>query len=172
MNRRVLVLNQDNSPISVCTIQRAFLLTYLNKSELVKPANGHKLHSVSQAFPMPAVIRLNRYVNVPYKGVALTRQNIFKRDNFNCQYCGTNKDLTLDHVIPRSKGGKSAWNNLVTACKRCNAKKGNNTPEKVGMKIKIAPFKPSYVLFLRELSGFACEEWKPFLKVKSNGVKL
>ena len=168
MNRRVLVLNQDNSPISVCTIQRAFLLTYLKKSELVRPANGYKLHSVSEAFPMPAVIRLNRYVNVPYKGVALTRQNVFKRDNFTCQYCGTNKDLTLDHVIPRSKGGKSAWNNLVTACKKCNAKKGNNTPERVGMKIKIAPFKPSYVLFLRDLSGFACEEWKPFLKGKSN----
>jgi 5-methylcytosine-specific restriction endonuclease McrA len=166
MNRRVLVLNQDNSPISVCTIQRAFLLTYLNKSELVKPANGFKLHSVSKSFPMPAVIRLNKYVNVPYKGVTLTRQNVFKRDNLTCQYCGTAKDLTLDHVIPRSKGGKTSWDNLTTACKRCNAKKGDETPEKVNMILKIKPFKPAYILFLRDLSGFQCEEWRPFLKPK------
>ncbi len=163
MNRKVLVLNQDFSPISVCTIQRAFLLNYLNKSELVKPANGYKLRSVSQSFPMPAVIRLNRYVNVPYKGVALTRQNVFRRDNSSCQYCGTDKDLTLDHVIPRSKGGKSAWNNLVTACKKCNAIKGDASPEKVGLVLKKKPVRPSYMLFLRDLSGMSCEEWRPFL---------
>jgi 5-methylcytosine-specific restriction endonuclease McrA len=166
MNKRVLVLNQDNSPISVCTIQRAFLLTYLNKSELVKPANGFKLHSVSESFPMPSVIRLNKYVSIPYKGVVLSRQNVFKRDNFCCQYCGTKKDLTLDHVIPRSKGGMSSWSNLVTACKRCNAKKGDNSPEKFDMKLISKPYKPSYVLFLREFSGFSCEEWTPFLKSK------
>ena len=167
MNRKVLVLNQDNSPISVCTVQRAFLLNYLDKSELVQPANGFKLRSVNKAFPMPAVIRLNKYVNVPYKGVALTRQNIFRRDNFECQYCGSRKDLTLDHVIPRSKGGKSTWNNLVTACKRCNAKKGDFNPEKAGMILKTKPFKPSYVLFLRNFSGMFCDEWKPYLKEKS-----
>lgn len=116
---------------------------------------------------MPAVIRLNKYVNVPYKGVSLTRQNIFRRDNFECQYCGSKKDLTLDHVEPRSKGGKSVWNNLVTACKRCNAKKGDFAPEKAGMALKSRPFKPSYILFLRDLSGMLCEEWKPFLKVKN-----
>src|SRR5690606_23997922 len=79
---RVLVLNQDFSPLMVCSVERAFVLVYLKKSELVKPANGYKLRSVTQSFPMPSVIRLNRYVNAPYKGVTLTRQNIFKRDNF------------------------------------------------------------------------------------------
>ncbi|QSE97152.1 HNH endonuclease [Fulvivirga lutea] len=167
MNRKVLVLNQDNSPISVCTVQRAFLLNYLRKSELVQPANGYKLRSITQSFPMPAVIRLNKYVNVPYKGVALTRQNIFRRDNFQCQYCGQSKDLTLDHVIPRSKGGKSVWANLVTACKRCNTKKGDNSPEQADLLLKTKPFKPSYVLFLRDFSGMFCEEWKPYLKVKN-----
>ena len=163
MNRKVLVLNQDYSPISVCTIQRAFLLTYLNKSELVQPANGHKLRSVSQSFPMPAVIRLNKYVNIPYKGVPLTRQNVFKRDKFKCQYCGTDKDLTLDHVVPRSKGGKSAWNNLVTACKKCNARKGDSTPEKAQLHLRSKPVRPSYLLFLRESSGTVHEEWQPYL---------
>jgi 5-methylcytosine-specific restriction endonuclease McrA len=81
-------------------------------------------------FPMPSVIRLNRYVNAPYKGVNLTRQNIFKRDNFECQYCGTRRDLTIDHVVPRAKGGLDSWLNLVTACKRCNAKKEITIPKK------------------------------------------
>ncbi|UII26611.1 HNH endonuclease [Fulvivirga maritima] len=164
MNRKVLVLNQDFSPISVCTVQRAFLLNYLKKTELVASANGYKLHSVTKSFPMPAVIRLTKYVNVPYKGVALTRQNVFKRDNFTCQYCGTKKELTLDHVVPRSKGGKSAWNNLVTACKRCNTRKGDNSPEEVGISLKTSPFRPTYIMFLRDFSGFHCDEWMPFLK--------
>lgn len=164
MNRKVLVLNQDYSPISVCTIQRAFLLTYLNKSELVQSANGFKLRSVDQSFPMPAVIRLNKYVNVPYKGVPLTRQNVFKRDKFKCQYCGFDKDLTLDHVVPRSKGGKSTWNNLVTACKKCNARKGDSTLEKAHLHLKSKPVRPSYLLFLRESTGNIYEEWQPYLK--------
>lgn len=163
------MLNQDFSPISVCTVQRAFLLTWLKKTELVEPANGYKLKSVSHSFPMPSVIRLTKYVNIPYKGVALTRMNVFKRDNFRCQYCGTERDLTLDHVIPRSKGGKSSWNNLVTACKRCNASKGDNTPEQAGIKLKIKPFRPNYVMFLRDFSGFHCDEWRPYLNGKSHG---
>lgn len=167
MKQKVLVLNQDYSPISVCTVQRAFLLTYLNKTEMIAASNGYKMRSVSRSFPMPSVIRLNKYVKVPYKGVALTRHNVFKRDQFECQYCGTEEDLTLDHVIPRSKGGKSSWDNLVTACKGCNAKKGDFTPEKAGMKLNVRPFKPSYVIFLRDYSGFHCEEWKPYLPVKS-----
>lgn len=167
MNRKVLVLNADFSPISVCTVQRAFLLTYLDKTELVSPANGYKLHSVTQSFPMPAVIRLRKYVNVPYKGVNLTRQNVFKRDAFSCQYCGAVKDLTLDHVTPRSKGGRSSWNNLVTACKRCNTKKGDSSPHEAGVKLKTKPFRPSYIMFLRDFSGFHCEEWGPFLKIKA-----
>ncbi|MTI20366.1 HNH endonuclease [Fulvivirga sp. RKSG066] len=167
MNRKVLVLNADFSPISVCTVQRAFLLNYLDKTELVSPANGYKLRSVSQSFPMPAVIRLRKYVNIPYKGVNLTRQNVFKRDAFVCQYCGTTKDLTLDHVTPRSRGGRSSWNNLVTACKRCNTQKGDSLPDEMGIKLKTKPFKPSYVMFLRDYSGFHCEEWRPYLKVKT-----
>ncbi len=103
MNSRVLVLNQDNSPLMVCSVERAFILVFLNKSELVRPANGHRLHSVTKSFPMPSVIRLNRYVNAPYKGVNLTRQNIFKRDNFECQYCGTRRELTIDHVVPEQR---------------------------------------------------------------------
>lgn len=163
MNNRVLVLNQDFSPLMVCSVERAFVLVYLNKSELIRPANGHKIHSITMTFPMPSVIRLNRYVNAPYKGVTLTRQNIFKRDNFECQYCGTRKELTLDHIIPTSKGGLHTWANLVTACKKCNARKGNHTPEQASMPLRKKPHKPTYALFLKELSGHYGNEWDEFL---------
>jgi 5-methylcytosine-specific restriction endonuclease McrA len=163
VNNRVLVLNQDFSPLMVCSIERAFILVYLNKSEMVRSANGHKLRSVTRSFPMPSVIRLNRYVNAPYKGVNLTRQNIFKRDNFECQYCGTKRDLTLDHVMPSSRGGPHSWLNLVSACKRCNAKKGDYTPDEAGMSLKYKPYKPSYAIFLRDINGMKQEEWDEFL---------
>ena len=166
MKRKVLVLNQDNSPISICTVQRAFILNYLNKTELVEPANGFRLRTVDNSFPMPAVIRLTRYVHIPYKGVSLTRQNIFKRDNFNCQYCGVSRDLTLDHVIPKSKGGRSSWDNLITACRRCNTQKGDYTPDQAGIRLRSKPFKPTYLMFLREFSGYHCEEWRPYLPVR------
>ena len=166
MKRKVLVLNQDNTPISICTVQRAFILNFLKKTELVQPANGYRLHSVNKSFPMPAVIRLTRYVHIPYKGVALTRQNIFKRDNFNCQYCGTSKELTLDHVIPKSKGGRSSWDNLITACRRCNTRKGDYTPDQAGISLRSRPFKPTYLMFLRDYSGYHCDEWHPYLPVR------
>lgn len=167
MKRKVLVLNQDFSPISVCTVQRAFLLNWLKKTELVQAANGHRLHSVSRSFPLPSVIRLVNYVNIPYKAVALTRLNVFKRDSFSCQYCGTQRDLTLDHVVPRSRGGQSVWNNLVTACRRCNARKGDSSPDQAGIRLRRKPFRPNYVMFLRDFSGFHYDEWKPYLNGNS-----
>lgn len=162
MNNRVLVLNQDDSPLMVCSVQRAFVLVYMNKSELVRPANGHRIHSIAQSYPMPSVIRLNRYVNAPYKGVSLTRQNVFKRDNFECLYCGTHKDLTLDHVMPSSRGGTHTWVNLATACKRCNARKGDYTPEEADMPLKRKPYKPSYSLFLRDGNNVRTD-WDEYL---------
>lgn len=163
---RVLVLNYDYSPITVCTVQRAFLLVYLEKAEMLAGINGHVLRSISQTFPMPAVIRLGRYINVPYKGVVLSRQNVFRRDGFECQYCGSSKELTLDHVVPRSKNGKSCWTNLVTACKRCNTRKGDYTLEKAGLKLRRQPEKPSYIHFLKDHSGLMQNEWLPFLDLK------
>jgi 5-methylcytosine-specific restriction endonuclease McrA len=163
MDSRVLVLNQDYSPLMVCSVERAFVLVYLNKSEMIRSANGHQLRSITRSYPMPSVIRLNRYVHAPYKGVTLTRQNIFKRDNFECVYCGTRRELTLDHVVPSSRGGTHSWTNLVTACKRCNTRKGDYTPEEAEMIMRHSPFKPSYRLFLRDLSGMNQQEWDEFL---------
>lgn len=156
-------MNQDYSPISVCSIQRAFILVFLKKVELVENYSYIKLRSVTNSFEVPAVIRLMRYINLPYKTVSLSRNNIFKRDGMQCQYCGTKRNLTVDHVIPKAKGGGTKWDNLITACKICNAKKGDNEPHEVGMKMLSKPHKPSYIIFLRDFSGYICDEWRPYL---------
>ena len=160
---RALVLNSDFRPISVCSVKRAFVLVFMNKVEMVSSFNGDKFHTVDKAYNIPAVVRLQNYINVPYRGVELSRVNIFKRDSQECQYCGSTKDLSLDHVLPRSRGGGSSWKNLITACKPCNAKKGDCTPEEANMPLTYQPYKPSYLLFLRDFSGFKYEEWRPYL---------
>ena len=170
MKLKALVLNLDYTPISVCSVQRAFLLVYLSKAELVKANSTYNLHTINDTYSMPAVIKLSRYVNVPYKGVVLTRDNVFKRDGFRCQYCGTEKELTLDHLIPKAKGGKTSWNNLVTACKTCNSKKGNYSLEEAGLQLSLRPFRPSYIMYLKDLSGNNYDEWKPFLNQKKSKV--
>lgn len=163
MKRSVLVLNQDYRPLTICSLQKGFLLVYLDKAEIISEIEGKRLRTVSTSYPAPSVVRLGRYVNMPYKSVELSRVNIFKRDGYECQYCGENKDLTLDHLVPRSRNGRSTWKNLVTACKRCNARKGDYSPEEAGLLLKSKPFKPSFIMFLRDFSGFDYDEWKPYL---------
>ncbi len=168
MTFKALVLNLDYTPVTVCTVQRAFLLVFMKKAELIKANDSYSLRTVTANFPMPSVIKLGRYVSAPYKGVVLTRENVFKRDGFTCQYCGTQKELTLDHLIPKARGGETSWNNLVTACKKCNSYKGNFTPEEAGLQLSIRPYKPSYLMHLRNLSGVNYDDWKPFLSIEAN----
>lgn len=170
MNQKALVLNIDYSPITICTVQRAFLLVYLEKAELVKANNSFFFHTIDNTFSMPSVIKLNRYVNVPYKGVVLSRENIFKRDGFKCQYCGTAKELTIDHLIPKAKGGKTSWSNLVTACKKCNSKKGYYSLEEAGLQLSFRPYRPSYIMHLKNQYGNSYEEWGPYLDRKNSRV--
>lgn len=165
---KVLVLNQDYSAINICSIPKAIVLLFLQKAEIVHADDMYHLRSVDNTYPMPSIIRLSSYVNVPYRnGVVLNRQNIFKRDNGECQYCGSKKDLTLDHVIPRSRNGRSTWKNLVTACKSCNSRKGNRTPEEAKMKLKRTPYKPSFLMYLRDFNGKVHEEWDNYLGNKN-----
>ncbi|MGF1636794.1 MAG: HNH endonuclease [Cyclobacteriaceae bacterium] len=163
INSKVLVLNLDYNPITVCSVQRAFLLVFLEKAELIRENSKYSLHSINSTYAMPSVIKLKRYVSIPFKGVMLTRENIFKRDSMQCVYCGAKKELTLDHVVPKARGGRSTWTNLVTACKRCNAAKGDFTPEEAGLKLPYAPYKPSYIVFLRNFAGYHYDDWLPFL---------
>lgn len=163
MGSKVLVLNQDYQAISVCSVERAFVLVFLKKAEMVSDAGAYVLRSVAHSFQRPLVIRLMRFVQIPFKKVSLTRQNIFKRDGFRCAYCGSRDDLTLDHLLPRSKGGGDSWHNLVTACQKCNTMKGNRTPEEAEMPLRVKPYRPSFIMYLRDFSGKIHEEWKPFL---------
>ncbi|WP_234736376.1 HNH endonuclease [Tellurirhabdus bombi] len=170
MGRKVLVLNQDYSALSICSVPKAFLLVYLNKAELVAESESYVLRTVRSEYPSPTVIRLHRYVHLPYKGVMLNRQNIFKRDGHRCMYCGTTEELTLDHVLPKSRGGKTNWDNLVSACKRCNSRKGDLTPEEANMRMHHKPFKPSFLVFLRDFSGSVDDSWMPYLSKRDKGI--
>jgi len=162
MKTNVLVLNQDYTPLSICSAQRAFVLVFLNKADTIHSYEDANFRTISDSFSIPSVIKINRYINVPYKGVTLTRQNIFKRDRNRCQYCGSTKDLTIDHIHPRSKGGKTTWKNVVTACSPCNSAKSDLSIEKAGMTLAKQPFKPSPFFYLTDKTGKLREEWKSY----------
>ncbi|MCH7403411.1 HNH endonuclease [Belliella kenyensis] len=167
MEKRVLVLNMDHSPIAVITVQKAFVLIFLEKATCLSHYEGLEVRTVNEVFSYPAVLRLNEYKNIPFRGVLLNRNNLFRRDKGTCQYCGSKKNLTIDHVIPRSKGGKTNWTNLTTACNRCNVLKGDKTPEQSGLILQSKPFKPSLAFFLAEYAERQAEEWLPFLSVRA-----
>lgn len=163
MASKVLVLNQDYQAVTVCSAERAFVLVFMNKAEMINERAAKALRSVSREFRYPSIIRLNRFVNLPFKRVALSRVNIYKRDGQACVYCGHKDNLTLDHVLPRSRGGRDSWDNLVTACQRCNTEKGDRTPEEAEMVMRHKPFRPSFIMYLRDFHGKVLEEWRPYL---------
>jgi 5-methylcytosine-specific restriction endonuclease McrA len=136
----------------------------MNKAEQLHTYPDLVLRSVHRSFDYPCVIRLKRYVRLPYRKVALSRNNIFRRDGHQCVYCGTRHDLTIDHVVPRSQGGRDSWENLATACRTCNTEKGNRTPEEAGMPMRHRPFRPSFIMFLGDYSGGRIHEyWQRYL---------
>lgn len=163
MNGHVLVLNQDYSALTVCSVERAVILVHLQKVHLVETKDDQYVRSPSVKLPWPSIVRLKNYANVPYKRVMLSRKNVLKRDRHTCQYCGGTDDLTIDHVVPKSRGGRDTWENLVAACVACNNQKGDLTPEEAGMRLARQPFRPSYVMFLRDFAGEVRDTWKPYL---------
>jgi 5-methylcytosine-specific restriction endonuclease McrA len=142
----VLVLNASFEPLHVCSIKRAVTLIMCEVAERVENS-PHFLHSPSTAIPVPSVIRLKKYVRRPPRyHIAFNRRNVFRRDNNTCQYCGhIGGDLTLDHILPRSRGGRSLWENIVTACRECNTKKRDRTPDEAAMKLLRQPYAPRFV---------------------------
>jgi 5-methylcytosine-specific restriction endonuclease McrA len=140
------------------------VLLLLEKAQLLSAYELLEIRTISRTFAYPAVIRLAHYKHIPYKGVLLNRANLFRRDRGECQYCGSTRQLTIDHVIARSKGGKTSWTNLVTACNRCNVLKGDKTPEQVGMQLRIPPFVPTLSYFLASYAERQAPEWLPYLE--------
>lgn len=163
LSGHVLVLNQDYRALSVCSVERAVVLLILRKAELVHAEPERHVRSARNAHPWPSIVRLKVYAHVPYKKIMLTRRNVLRRDRNRCQYCGATDRLTLDHVLPRSRGGRDTWENLVTACMPCNNRKGNRTPEEANMPLPRPPFRPSHVMFIRNIIGQLDDTWKPYL---------
>lgn len=166
MNSQVLVLNQNYEPLNITSMRRAVTLLHLGKAEVVAE-NGRALHTVSQSMPAPAVVRLSHYVRRPYPELRVTRRGILARDAHSCQYCGaTDVPLTLDHVLPSSRGGNNDWTNLVACCVACNNRKGNRTPDEAEMPLRRAPVRPriapclSYAKFV---AGIKDPYWHTYL---------
>lgn len=164
MNDPVLVLNANFQPINITSTHRAINMMLAEKATLILNGRGF-IHSVSQSFPLPSVIRLSQMVKRPRPVVKFTRNEIFRRDNFTCQYCGRqSKDLTVDHVKPRRLGGLSTWNNVVAACPRCNHLKGGLTPQQSGMYPKKQPKQPpGTAAYLFGKHNNQNQEWETFL---------
>jgi 5-methylcytosine-specific restriction endonuclease McrA len=138
---QALVLNATYEPLSVVSARRAVVLVVREKAELVE-SKDRTFSSERLTIPVPSVIRLKRYVRVPYRRrVALNRRAVFARDEHTCQYCGAAAE-NIDHVLPRSRGGSHTWENVVAACRRCNTRKGDRRPEEAGLVLRATPRAP------------------------------
>jgi len=163
----VLVLNASYEPINVCAARRALVLV-LKGVAMTEEENGHFLHAARVAMRVPSVIRLLEYRRIPHQSRALSRKNILLRDRNTCQYCATvlpSSELTLDHVIPRSRGGSSTWENLVACCHSCNRRKGNQSPAESGMKLMREPraFNLHTSRHIMRLMGRSDDKWRKYL---------
>lgn len=168
MAQQVLVLNATYEPINVCSLQRAVVLVLKDKAEVLERA-ARKLRSATQDHVYPLVIRLVYFVRVPrHESRKISRRAVFARDGYECQYCGAASHLTMDHVIPRSRGGHSSWDNLVTACAPCNLRKGNRLPAEIGMRPKNHPRPPRPDVFIAVAAPRQPTSWLPYLPAISS----
>ena len=162
--QQVLVLNASYEPLNVTSVRRAHVLVFKGKAEVVEELD-EPLHSATDTYPWPHVIRLITYVRVP-RAVQrkISRRALFARDGWRCVYCGTASGrLTLDHVVPRSRGGDSVWENVVTSCAPCNLRKGNRSLEESGLHLRTRPRAPAPVLFIRLAAPRIPHGWRPYL---------
>lgn len=200
LNNPVLVLNRLWQPVNICTARRAFSLLYLGHAEVVHTDGKNNffthdieswmsstsgatqmevVRTISASFGIPAIIVLHLFDRLPKKDVKFTRQNIFERDDHECQYCGKNfesKQLNLDHVVPRDKGGKNSWENIVTSCIRCNTRKANKMPHEARMFPRKEPKAPTWRPFMCLAEKTARRKvhpsWRHFLDLNRAHVEV
>ena len=165
MNEPVLVLNRNFEPLNVCNTRRAVGLIMVGKAEIIENGRGH-IRTVGASFPRPSVIRLKYLIRRPRPRVKLSKREIFRRDDYCCQYCGQeHTHLTVDHVMPRRLGGGYSWENLVTACPACNRRKGHCTLPEAHMRLLRQPFEPTAsagYLYGRQAQQY--REWARYLE--------
>lgn len=166
VHRPVLVLNQNYEPLNVCNMRRAMGLVFHAKAEILE-VYQQPLSSPTRSYEAPSVIRLIYMIKRPRPRVKLTRREVFIRDDYTCQYCGSRTgDLTLDHIVPRSRGGQHTWENLVSACKPCNHRKGGKSLAESRMRLRTDPHEPRagiYYTIQRRLNSTAHDEWGKFI---------
>jgi 5-methylcytosine-specific restriction endonuclease McrA len=165
VSSRVLVLNASYEPINVCTVRRATVLVLKERAEILEHADG-LMHAERLTLPRPAVIRLRTYVRIPRDAHArrITRRAVFARDRWTCQYCGTVRStLTVDHVVPRSKGGRSSWDNIVASCAPCNRRKGDRLPTQIDMQPRRKPAVPHPTIFVHVATATIPSAWERYL---------
>jgi 5-methylcytosine-specific restriction endonuclease McrA len=163
----VLVLNASFEPINIVSLKRAVVLVLKEKAEIIEARVERQLQAANAVVPYPLVIRLVTYVHIPRRAtVPLTRRTLLSRDNFTCQYCGsTETPLTIDHIVPRSRGGKTEWTNCVAACASCNRRKADKLPAEAKMHPLNPPVKPGYlaVVLLGRAYGGNHEVWQRYI---------
>jgi len=165
VNLPVLVLNQSYEPLTICRARRAVVLIYRGKAEMLENGVGF-IHTATETFPLPSVIRLAFMVKRPYRKRKMTRFEVFNRDQYTCQYCGKEtRQLTLDHIIPRYRDGQHTWENVVSACVACNRRKAGRTPKEARMKLSRLPSYPSDSSFFNIPYRYreAKQEWQKYL---------
>lgn len=161
---RVLVLNASYEPLQVTSIKRAITLTQYGVAEVLE-VSSDVVRSPSTVLQVPSVIRLRRYIRRPNTfAVPFNRRNVLRRDSFTCQYCGSTENLTLDHVMPRSRGGRHEWTNVITACRDCNQRKGSRTPEEAQMPLIQKPRVPTFRVFAHGQFAQTQPEWEHYLR--------
>lgn len=155
--QKTLVLNATYEPLAVVPVQRAVTLMVAEKATPVTTRTD-VIRSAQLEMEAPSVVRLNYYVRVPYRRAPLSRRGVLSRDRYRCGYCGE-RATTVDHILPRSRGGINSWENLVSACRRCNAHKADRTPEEAGMRLRVRPVAPPPAI----AGGIPAPEWEPYL---------
>ena len=160
--RRALVLNASYEPLSIVSSRRAICLLLADKAELVECDEG-VVHSASVSIPVPAVVRLRYMVRVPRRAVAaVSRRAVFARDEYRCQYCGDAAE-SIDHVIPRSRGGEHCWENVVAACRPCNVRKRDRLLHETTMVLRRRPDAPREMTWVVVAVGTVPQHWEPYL---------
>jgi 5-methylcytosine-specific restriction endonuclease McrA len=166
LNKKVLLLNQSYQPLMTVGVKRAIILSFTDKVEVLE-RYVEQIHSVSLSIFIPSVLRLKDYVKFNKKRISLTRKNILKRDGHLCQYCNSKPNfITVDHIVPKHKGGGDSWENLVAACIPCNTKKGNKLLKDINMELSRKPKIPSILFNLQNDLSNKQNSWKPYLFMK------
>ncbi len=164
INYPVLVLNQSYEPLAVCRARRAVVLIFQGKAEMLEDGLGY-IHTIADTVPIPSVIRLGQMIKRPRRERKMSRYEIFNRDKYTCQYCGEqSRHLTLDHVIPRYRGGQHTWENVVSACVACNRRKAGRTPQEARMKLVRMPTPPkgSHLFLIPHRYLNNRDEWRKY----------